>query len=527
MEENKLEIRQLSNNYSKLSMGAMILEMQRGLLTPSRTFAITGKPGIAKTALMENVAPAIMAEYYAKALPMFYKEAQEILDKHDKMLGHSPVTVSTVNKCLADFKGKHALLRAAYDWLEYCADNHHPVEEIVVDFENFRLSQIDSTMLRGYPDKNGGRMLYIPDSWMPIDKFDRLKAKSWVQDLAVVDNGRSPLGILVMDEANRGKQETQQAAFQLFEKGHRVGMWSLKSGWAVVSCMNVGSDFDVSPMDGALVGRQSIYELIADFPSWDSNFASRRSSNGHPNIHPWVRSFIKENPKYLVASDEVLKQAISLENKYPSLRDWTALSDLMYESLFRKRIGLIAVAIQDDMDLIYKHTHGALGSETAYAFVAFCRTLEAKVLPADVIGSLRYGDEHAVEICGKISALNITQALELVDDVIHYSSDMLAFEAYDYEQWSTLFMLLFVLPEEAGSAGYSRMMTGNSKDGPEKKAFAKAFRSKFSAWFPMSPCEGDRSDSSVYPNPFVHPLTGKSLDTYNWVKSVAQKALSR
>lgn len=525
MEDVKSLVKDLANNYTVVNMGALIQEMQRGLLTPSRTFGITGKPGVAKTAIVENVAPQILAEFYGKALPLFYEEAQKILDKHTILLGHSPVTVSTINKCLADFKGKHELLRVAYDWLEYCADHHHPVEEIVVDIENFRLSQIDSTMLRGYPDKQGGRMIYIPDVWMPINKFDRLRAKTWDMDMKVVDNGRSPLGILVMDEANRGKQETQQASFQLFEKGHRCGMWSLKSGWCVVACMNVGSDYDVSPMDGALVGRMSLYELRPDFPSWDANFASKRHPNGHPNLHPWIRTFIKENPKYLIASDEILKKAIALENKYPSLRDWTALSDHLYESLFRKRIGMVALATQDDPDLIYKHAHGAVGNESALAFSSFCRSAGERVEPADVIGSLRYGDIQAEELVAKIKGLNIASALDLVDSMIEYSSSMLSFESYDYLQWSTIFMLLFVLPEEVSSSAYKSFMTGTLKDTAERKAFTKAFRVKFADWF--TPGKGTRGDSSLYPEAFVHPITGEALEMYAHIKSIATQALTK
>lgn len=531
-----------SNAYPVVSMGKLLQEAERGLLSPDRTLCITGKPGIAKSALARVEFPKIMKRYYEAALPQFFDEARALLEKHDAILEGvygTKQAVGAVIRCERDFKNRHKNLRVAYDWLEWCRDyGHEDIFDMIVEDENQRLSQIDSTMLRGYPKDLGGRMVYIPDVWFPLDKFARIRASAWLSNegIEIADNGRSPLGILNLDEANRGKQETQQAAFQLIEFGHAIGAWAMKSGWSIVICANMGSNYDVAQQDAAWIGRITILELRPDIPTWETNFAMKKHANGHANIFSILLAFLRANKDFFIAGDEVLAKAVADENKYPSPRDWEAFSVQVFESLMRKKLGLVAESYLDDTNACFTACAANVGPAAAHAFIGFLKMAKDRLEPVDVIGNLRYGNPLVADIYNKLQAMPLHEALEFVKSLKRELVEERMFDRLDYEQWSTVFMISACLPPEAQAASFADMMrdASGSKD-QDVIDMHRAYQKKYLDWFtpigenglPSTKAawdSGRRYNLEVYPEKFLHPMTGELVNFHKFTVELSRQA---
>lgn len=100
---------------------------------------------------------------------------------------------------------------------------------------DFRLSQIESSDLRGLPDRQDGRTVFLPPKTLPEP-----------------DTGRP--GILFLDELNRASSDVLQAAFELV-LDRKIGDYRLPDTWRVVVAGNFGDEYDVRQPDPALASR--------------------------------------------------------------------------------------------------------------------------------------------------------------------------------------------------------------------------------------------------------------------------------
>lgn len=520
------------SSYVSLSMGQVLNLAGTAMLGGNnRPLGITGKPGISKSTLVKTEFVTILKEYYSKALPPYFDEAKALIAEHTKLISHSRGTrhmVGVVRKCLADFADRPKNLRIAYDWLEYALEYGFDELDFQVEHENKRLSQVDSALLAGYPDSSGGRMITKPAPWFPVDKFDRLlsEVKLANQGVVVEDNGASPLGIFCMDEPNRASHDTVQAAFQLLEKGHRIGDWSFKSGWVIVVCMNVGPLYEVNPQDGAWVGRLNLVEMFVDIDTWMKNFGSKRSQDGHLNIHPWVRDFLMANPEFLVASDELLSKAIKSEEKFPSPRDWTDFSTAMYQSKLNKVLGVVGMSLEDDITMMFDACASAVGMHTAIQFKAFVSSMRDVVTPDDILGGDLVSESTgiAADMAKRIGAMDSVDCSQVVANLrSHMMKDSYYLSMSDSE-YASMFMFLAVLRNENLANAYKILASGASTPRVEvdvEKEFDKFFLGLHAKWHVV---KNGSSYRDGLPFTKKHPLTLEEVNFSRVILNAARSA---
>ena len=102
-------------------------------------------------------------------------------------------------------------------------------KEMGIGFIDLRLSQLDSTDLRGIPSPHPdeGLCRWLPPEFLPFEQF-----ASFEKDYP---NG----GILLLDEFNRARPDVLQSAFQLV-LDRSVGLSKLRKNWYLVAAGNLG-----------------------------------------------------------------------------------------------------------------------------------------------------------------------------------------------------------------------------------------------------------------------------------------------
>ena len=154
-------------------------------------------------------------------------------------------------------------------------------------FIDLRCSQLESSDIRGLPDRIDGRTHYLPPADMPIGDLsddeinDKIGEKPDSNDLIALTKYESNVqsiqpryqkGILFIDEVNRAQDDVLQAIFQLV-LDRRVGMYVLPSGWCVVAAGNF--------MEGYLV-------TGFNDPAFLNRFAHLTLSGGESTLEEWV-----------------------------------------------------------------------------------------------------------------------------------------------------------------------------------------------------------------------------------------------
>jgi len=213
-------------------------------------------------------------------------------------------------------------------------------------YVQFRIAQIESTDLRGMPDKEGGRTRFLPPEELPRDGE----------------------GILFLDEINRAAHDVLQAVFQLVEpEEHRIGTYILPPGWSVVAAANYenGSYITSGFSDPAFLSRfchvtmDSGEEGVEEWASW---FASEFPEEND------ILSFICGSPREMLDG----KVDGSLDyNIQPSRRSWVMATKIRRAGLY---LGV-------DNETIQEALCGVIGTEAAIAFMKY----RCPVSPKDLI----------------------------------------------------------------------------------------------------------------------------------------------
>ena len=230
---------------------------------------------------------------------------------------------------------------------------------------DLRASQIEASDIRGLPDKQNGRTVYLPPADMPIggmpwkdlevelgfdpaliyEKVDELKAKgnlpeaTRLKEIFVRSQPRLDSGILFLDELNRGQDDVLQAAFQLV-LDHKVGLYSLPPGWCVVSAGNF--------MEGYL-------------------------TNGFTDP-----AFLNRFCHLILSSDDM------------TLPEWV---DYISEKHGEPASGVIEFASQN-----ISHLHGDLKSELGFSIQPSPRSWEAAIRVEKVVKVKEYGDDARLAV---------------------------------------------------------------------------------------------------------------------------------
>ena len=100
--------------------------------------------------------------------------------------------------------------------------------------------------------------------------------------------------VLFLDELNRAIKGVEQATFQLADSKAFDGNL-LHAETRVMVAVNIGDQYDVTPMDPAAISRYAVVDLdptLEDWVAWAGD-----------NCHPALAEFIRSNPRYLEFKD--------------------------------------------------------------------------------------------------------------------------------------------------------------------------------------------------------------------------------
>lgn len=243
---------------------------------------------------------------------------------------------------------------------------------------DFRLSQIEASDLRGLPDKQNGRTVFLPPAEMPIadmseEEYEAAlgKAGNRAWEAKPRLQPRRMKGILFLDEANRGQDDVTQAIFQLV-RDHRIGTYALPPGWTIVCAGNFNEGYSTNNFaDPAFLDRYCHLTLSADDttqPEWVDYMITKHGDRASKIIE-----FAAQNTDHLYGK---IKGDLGFSIQ-PSPRSWEAVCKVMeiYETT---DFGSDArqVVIQ-----------GLVGADLGSSFVNY----NCPVKPGDLI---KYGVDH-------------------------------------------------------------------------------------------------------------------------------------
>lgn len=205
--------------------------------------------------------------------------------------------------------------------------------------------------------------------------------------------------VLFLDELNRAIKGVEQATFQLADSKAFDGNL-LHEGTRVMVAVNVGDQYDVTPMDPAALSRYAVVDLDPTTQDW--------LDWANDNCNQALVEFIRSNEKYLEYKD-----ICEPNKKYPDRRAWGNLDAELAQS------GLYSAP----EDVVFCHMAASMvGFEAANAFWKFVKERDADISAEDVLkdwndtkGRLPKDDakRHAkfIDIMGKLDHKLKTHAL--------------------------------------------------------------------------------------------------------------------
>lgn len=178
-------------------------------------------------------------------------------------------------------------------------------------FVDFRCSQIEASDLRGLPDKEEGRTIYLPPAELPVGgltaeeieevlgRWDTEEEKEEQRVERIQIQQRYNNGVLFLDEPNRAEDDVLQAIFQLI-LDRQIGHYVLPAGWAIVLAANyMEGDYITNGFtDSALLDRMCHLHLIVGeetLDDWCTYMAQQHGEEAERIIQ-----FCASNIDYLV-----------------------------------------------------------------------------------------------------------------------------------------------------------------------------------------------------------------------------------
>lgn len=174
-------------------------------------------------------------------------------------------------------------------------------------FVDFRCSQIEASDLRGLPDKEKGRTVYLPPAELPVGGLTAAeieeRLRPYTDEEQRVERIRQQQyhnkGILFLDEPNRAEDDVLQAIFQLV-LDRQIGHYVLPAGWAIVLAANyMEGDYITNGFtDSALLDRMCHLHLVAGEETLDDwcTFMARK----HGEVAQQFIQFCASNVDFLV-----------------------------------------------------------------------------------------------------------------------------------------------------------------------------------------------------------------------------------
>jgi len=283
-------------------------------------------------------------------------------------------------------------------------------------FVDFRASQIESSDLRGLPDRSEGRTVYFPPDDLPHGEYICLTC---IEDAGPIlsrptfgENGSYSLtkkfpdqchkghkntesnqiiflneGILFLDELNRADDDVLQATFQLV-LDRQLGRYILPTGWSVVVAGNYQQGYMVNTFnDPAFLDRFCHIKLTADkeyMSDW-ADYMTRFKGQADR-----IMQFVAFDTNHLMGKVEG-DLGFSVQ---PSPRSWEFVARILNES----------ERGDYTKDVLREVLAGIIGLELTTQFERF----SVEVTPSDVL------DRGLKTIEGKLKEFNRNQLVGLV-----------------------------------------------------------------------------------------------------------------
>jgi hypothetical protein len=193
---------------------------------------------------------------------------------------------------------------------------------------DMRCSQLEASDIRGLPDRQNGRTIYLPPADMPVADTD---FKDFIQKYNELPeekkepywNAMQPRlkkGYLFLDEVNRAQDDVLQSIFQLI-LDRKVGQYTLPAGWSVVCAGNFMEGYMVNGFtDPAFLNRFCHVTLSDGETTLDEwvEFMGNKFANGQASQ---VIEFATQNVKHL-DGDVDGELGFSVQ---PSRRSWDSV----------------------------------------------------------------------------------------------------------------------------------------------------------------------------------------------------------
>lgn len=282
-----------------------------------------------------------------------------------------------------------------------------------------RASQLSESDLIGLPDKTPeGATRFCPPDW-----FLQAEKKPHV---------------ILFDEVNRSTLEVGQALFQLVEKGELNGR-RIHPESRIICAVNFTPEYQVNPMDFALLDRFAIFDLNPDREDWISWAESPRG-----NIHPHIVTFIKQcNEEYFEIMPEV-QAKMDMTAITPSRRSWAKFNLDMTS-------GLEPLIDRPDSAPFYHLASSRFGTESARALVMFLTDPSMHVSPEEIIR------EYA-KVAMKIQKMTPEQSIAVVDKLVVFLKNHIL----DDSEVENVLAFMADLPAEVAVSFWSKLTVENT-----------------------------------------------------------------
>jgi len=251
-----------------------------------------------------------------------------------------------------------------------------------LEFVDLRLSLLDPTDLKGIPfyDKDNNQALWASPNFLPKNPNSK--------------------GILFLDEINTAPPSVQASAYQLV-LDRKVGDYELPSGWSIVSAGNNESDRGVVyRMPPPLSNRFVHLDMEVSFEDWRVWAYKNRVDSS-------IIAFLHYDSEKLFAFDPSKN-----EKSFPTPRSWEYVDKILSSTL--------------DNSLLLETISGAIGNESATAFISFRKVMDRLPNIDEVLDGNNIEVEHNSQILfalisGIISSLRNSSSKSRIDNALKFS----------------------------------------------------------------------------------------------------------
>lgn len=226
--------------------------------------------------------------------------------------------------------------------------------ELGIGFVDFRASQIESSDLRGLPDRQDGLTVYYPPEELPHGEFlcKLCVAEHGRRRATFGENGSFPIlkkfpdvcpkghtnaglaepiivlneGMLFLDELNRADDDVLQSSFQLV-LDRQIGRYVVPTGWSVVAAGNYQSGYNVNTFnDPAFLDRFCHLKLT---PSKEYVGAWSEYMTRFGSVSDRIMQFVGFSSDHLIGKSEGSDLGFTIG---PSPRSWEMVARVIGET---------------------------------------------------------------------------------------------------------------------------------------------------------------------------------------------------